>query len=498
MKKIKKYLSYILIIFLIIIQTFFVVRKKLQNDTFYSIKVGEIISQSGVNSLDIDTISWHENLKYCNPHWLNDLLIYLVYNLGEFFGIYILAIIESLILGILIFYISNKKSGNKWISLLITLFVLYVNRIFIAARAQLVSYILFLLEIYFIEQFISTKKNRYLVGLGIIALGLANVHMAVFPMYFVFLLPYIAQEIISKFLKKESYIFGKIEIKHNGNWKQLSLIVLIGIITGFLNPSGLTPFTYTIKTMMGVSTEYINEHSRLNFMFLKYNLGYIISFCIVGLIIIFPKVKIKLHDLFLLLGLILLSFIGIRHLALFVILSSNILVKYIVEILNILKNEQYKILKIGCYVLCTIMIFIVSFKYYEKNKNDEYIYNSEYPIKACEYIRDNLNLDKLKIFNTYADGSYLVLAGIPNFIDTRCDLYTAEFNEHLQKGNDIFIDCMKLVKNSSIYKEIFEKYDINACLVNKVYAKMPELENDSEFKNVYEDDYYIVYVKNEH
>jgi hypothetical protein len=98
MKKLKKVLSYIIIACLIIINIIFCIRKQLQNDTFYSIRVGKILVNEGIHALDIDTISWHKNLKYCNPHWLSDIIIYLSYSLGNFDGVFILIVVESLIL----------------------------------------------------------------------------------------------------------------------------------------------------------------------------------------------------------------------------------------------------------------------------------------------------------------------------------------------------------------------------------------------------------------
>ena len=39
----------------------------LQNDTFYTIKIGEHIVKDGIDMQD--PFSWHENLAYTYPHW---------------------------------------------------------------------------------------------------------------------------------------------------------------------------------------------------------------------------------------------------------------------------------------------------------------------------------------------------------------------------------------------------------------------------------------------
>ena len=47
-----------------------------QNDTFYTIKIGELIKSSGIDMMD--HFSWHENLSYTYPDWLYDFISYLV------------------------------------------------------------------------------------------------------------------------------------------------------------------------------------------------------------------------------------------------------------------------------------------------------------------------------------------------------------------------------------------------------------------------------------
>ncbi len=50
--------------------------KTLQNDTFYTISIGEHILENGIDGED--PFSWSD-LKYTYPHWLYDVGVYLVY-----------------------------------------------------------------------------------------------------------------------------------------------------------------------------------------------------------------------------------------------------------------------------------------------------------------------------------------------------------------------------------------------------------------------------------
>lgn len=68
----------VLAIVCIILFSISIAPKTLQNDTFYTISIGEHIIQNGVDG--VDPFAWTD-LKYTYPHWLYDVGIYLIYNI---------------------------------------------------------------------------------------------------------------------------------------------------------------------------------------------------------------------------------------------------------------------------------------------------------------------------------------------------------------------------------------------------------------------------------
>ena len=71
-----------------------------------------------------------------------------------------------------------------------------------AARAQSITFPLFVLTILLIEKLLETGKTRYMVGLIVIPILIANLHSAVFPFYFILFLPYLGEDIIKRIIKK--------------------------------------------------------------------------------------------------------------------------------------------------------------------------------------------------------------------------------------------------------------------------------------------------------
>ena len=85
----------------------------LQNDTFYTIKIGEYIMENGITMQD--PFSWHENLPYTFPHWAYDVATYLIYSVGGYLGIYIVTAILAAILGLSIYFTNTRITKNNLI-----------------------------------------------------------------------------------------------------------------------------------------------------------------------------------------------------------------------------------------------------------------------------------------------------------------------------------------------------------------------------------------------
>ena len=529
----------IMAVVLIAIFCFAISPVTLQNDTFYTIKIGEHILQNGIDMKD--PFSWHENLQYTYPHWLYDVVIYLVYSIGGQVGIYISTIALSITLGLTMYLVNTKLTKNKLTSFVLTIGAMYLLRNYIAARAQLATFILFILTVYFIEMFLETKKKRYVVGLIIIPIIIANVHLAVFPFYFVLYLPYIAEYMIyilshteiivvnakidrlnkkilkttnedeiqkikdeinrleqknEKTINKKEKINAnpyKIKIRGNNNVKALIIIMIICLFTGFLTPLGTTPYTYLIKTMQGSTTHNISEHLPLT---LVNNLEFMCTLVLFIAILTFTDTKIRLSDLFMLGGLIFLTFYTRRQFSMFTLICVIILNRLINALLDKYdpegcKKAIKKMTTITGMIVTICLVLTISVIQYKPKMNDHFIDENSYPVGAATYILENLDIKNIKLYNEYNYGSYLIFRGIPVFIDSRADLYAPEFNP----GVEVFNDYINL-SNVDIdnVEEKLDKYGITHMLMYKKSKLRKFVEQNKEKYNLlYEDDNFCLF-----
>ena len=514
----------------------------LQNDTYYTIKIGELIKNNGIDMMD--HFSWHENLSYTYPHWLYDFCTYLIYSIGGFKGIYIVTCALSAILGISLFLVNSKLTKSKSISFIITIGAIYVLKPYIAARAQLVTFILFIWELFFIEKFIENRKIGYGIGLILISTLIANLHVATWPFFFVLFLPYIGEYLIAvvsdiiiykkcKILvikhkmkkaqkknnierlkelqiklqeqedknlkikdkrenKNNSY---KLVIKRKENVKFLIIIMVICAFTGLLTPLKDTPYTYLYKTMQGNTTKNISEHLPLTLINNENAMCVLIIFLA---ILIFTKTKIRLSDLFMLSGLCYLMFSTRRQFSIFVLICSVILTKFIVDLINTytkkgIKEFEEAFKNVFVAISLAVLIGLMSYDAVKPKLDDKFINSKSYPVEACDYILENIDLSTARFYNEYNFGSYMLFRGIPVFIDSRADLYAPEFSGN--KDEDIFTDFINTSSISKFYEDTFSKYNITHVILGKnsktnmIITKT----HDKNYKELYSDDNFVIY-----
>ena len=543
-KEKKELILEIIIIILIALFCYSVAPKTFQNDTYYTVTIGNLILENGIDMKD--HFSWHEDLPYTYPHWLYDVIMSLIYNLGEahdlggWGAIYISVCVLSVILGLIIYRVNKKLNKNQIISFALTIGSMYLIKDYVAARAQLVTFIIFIFIIYSMEKFLEEpKKIHYAIGMILASALIANLHVAVWPFIFVLSLPYIAEYIVClmsdviiyqkikillkkiqlKIFKKnerkiakinqdiekihisnekrkkvrESEEPYKIRMRLNKNAKWLILVMLICALTGLTTPTGTTAYTYLYKTMIGNTVNNINEHSPLT---LIQNTSLICVIIIVLSLLIFTKVKIRLSDLLMIGGLAYLMFSSKRQTTMFVLMGSIILNRMIMEAIKIYGTEKlekilFKQFLQILFVGITCLTIIYSVKFIKKKIKDPYVSASAYPVDASNWILDNLDIHNIRLFNEYNYGSYLLYKGIPVFIDSRADLYAPEFNEK----EDIFMDFINTSNIGTYYGKIFEKYDITHVILykNAKIAMIIDKTEPENYNKIYSDNHFVIY-----
>ena len=560
--KLKFNLIIILMITLFAIAT---IPKTLQEDTYYMIKVGEYISANGMQVIQerIEPFSWLDGMKYTYPHWLLDIIFYLIYNIYDFLGIYIFVLIIGILTYMLIYYTNIKVGKNNIISAIITVISIYLMQGFITARAQIITYICCILTVLFIERFIETTKKRYLIGLFLVPILLANCHAALFPIYFVIYLPYIGEYLISYFTKQEIYnkriqikekiiaihkkkieknkenknakVFNiekiavkiekneaklkkkeqkieelqtklqtikkeektkqrKVIIKREENMKWLVIMFIICIFTGLLTPLKDIPYTYMIKSIKGNTMNFISEHQAVD---LIHAIPTLVIMLITVALLFSNKIKIRLQDIFMLFGMTILALISYKQFPIFLICTMTIINKLSMQVIPEKIKEKVtklidKILSIKGMIYISLITVAITLWQYKKIAVQNYVDSSEYPVQATKWLKDNYKIDKtkMKLFNDFNYGSYLLFNNIPVFIDGRADAYDPVFNG---REEDSFLDYMQTSSLQVWYEDTFEKYEITHIITKTNSNFNIFLQRNIRYNKLYDDGTFIIY-----
>lgn len=484
-KKSNNKIVFILAVFLVII-TITGITKIMQNDTFFTIATGNEIIQNGYDNED--HLTWHNNLHFYKLRWAFDVLIASIFNCWEFKGIYIFVLIIGSITILSLYYILLKQKN----SVVLSFFGATISAILITgvsgftARGQIISYLLLLWEVFFLEQLVKTNKKRYYLYLGLISILIVNFHASVWMMSEILVLPYLAEAILAKFIKKQK----RITIE-NIKIKQMLIVVLILFIGSFLSPIGSYTYTYMFKTIGGISSTFIEE---LQFTEISRTIGVSALLALFSIISLSTKVKIRTRDLLLFYGLLIMAVLARRNKVFLYLIGMIPVINLIQEFFKMYDTEDMldkalNYLKKGKTILIfAILLFILVAPNIIKRIKEPYINKKAYPVEAVNYIKNNLNYKNMRIYNHFNFGSYLEFCNIKAFVDSRSEIYCKEFN-----NVEILQDWLDVRDFRVHYDEVFKKYNIDYVIVYNEEGINTYLNKDNNCNNIYEDEDFSIY-----
>ena len=489
MKNKKLYIVFSMLLIVIILMT---VTKEMQNDTFFTIATGEHILQEGYDN--VDHLTWHEDLGFYKLRWAFDVAIAFIYNTFGFAGIYAFVVIIASLTVLSLFNILLKQKNNivlSFIATVISMLLMTSNWSF-TARGQIISYLLLLLEIYFIEKMISTKQKRYYIIFLVISALIVNFHASVLYMTIILVLPYLAEAIMHKIMKNKNLEKSKI-ILEPISIKMLIIAILCLVLGSFISPIGTYTYTYMFKVIGGISSTFISELQQTDIIS---SIGMILGLIVIDILMLATKSKMKLSDILLFFGLYFMAILARRNQAFLYLIGTIPVVRLITNffetydtenILEKLNNFFSKNWVLGC---TTIVIVIGLSSNMVTRIREKYVNERKYPVEAVNFIKENLDYKNLKIYNSFNYGSYLELSGIPAFVDSRSEIFTEEFN-----NVTILKDWLETSRGNVNYNDTFAKYEIDYAIVEDKEIINTYISADENYEKVFDDETFSIYMK---
>lgn len=473
--KIKKFLndymkwipSKIVVLIILVIPFLLLLIKpfKLDNDFWFLINTGKYIIKNGIPYIEPFTI--HSNFSFVAQQWLTDIIFYTIYSKFNIYGMYIFIIVSNVIIVYLLYKITLLINNNKIKLSMITASIIDIMLVlaFLTTRPQAFDIILLLLEIYLLELYIKRNNKNYLLGLPLISLLMINLHASVWPMIFVFLIPYYIGRININFSPKENY-----------KLKPIIIITLMMFVIGFINPYGIDSMTYLFSSY-GVKyiDSIVGEMKPLTI-----NNGMLIYLYMLIIIItyIVNKKNINIRYTLLILGTSLLSLQHVKG-ELFFLVSSILIINY--NLKDTFLNEEIKYKenkffnKLVLCILCILIIVLYNNVKYIKEE-DNYLY------EVSEILKKDATPSSI-IYTGYDAGAYIEYQGFKCYIDPRAEVFLKSNN----KKEDIFIEYYNLQYGKINVKDFINKYKFDYIVIDEyedvLHTYIDELEEYTQIYN---------------
>jgi hypothetical protein len=111
------------------------------------------------------------------------------------------------------------------------------------------------------------------------------------------------------------------------------------------------------------------------------------------------------------------------------------------------------------------------------------------PVKALDYIKNNLNTENIRLYTGYETGGYAEFQGLRPFIDARAEVF---FKSNNQKS-DIIGDYFDARLGKAHYRKLIDKYNLTHFLVGKTDILFVYLPKDPDFEMLFSDEDFRVF-----
>lgn len=466
------------LLFLLFIPCLFI-NLEFNSDTYWLVNSGRYVLQHGIAHIEPFTL--HENLRFVMQQWLSATLFALIYDaLGNAFLFLLVAIVYGGILYAVFRLCMRVSENNFLVSFTVAFAVSIPLNFFMVLRPYLFSLTILALEMNLLEAYVRTKKKALLVWLPLLSVLLINLHAAMWPFFFVMMLPYA----IDSFRFKLWFVNGE-------GYERLlpGIAALCSLLIGFVNPYGFESMTYLFRSYGNAYvSSFINEMQSPDF---KNAFGIIVFLLYLSVVVVYcvnRKGGTKLRYALLTIGTGFLGLSSIRSLSLFLICGIPF-VAYTLRKEQIVKSTSAPKFFWLRYLLMGAIVALLGAFFFVRAARSEKEAQIYLPISAVEYIKTQLDTDDIRLYTGYATGGYAEFEGLRPFMDARAEVFYKSNNGQA----DIINDYFDMLVGKTHYSELVKKYRLTHFLVEKSDLLAVYLPKDPDYKLLFTDGDFMVF-----
>ncbi|HVF25031.1 MAG TPA: hypothetical protein VNA23_04035 [Anaerolineales bacterium] len=435
-------------------------------DMWWHLAAGkEMVNQGKILTTDIFSYT-HIGQNWTNAFWLSDIILFLVYELGGYFGITMLVAIVA-VLTMMVIY--RHTSNNPFpLPLLIILLASVAIAPVWTARPQIFSFLLLAILDYGLndnDQYI-LRRPWLLVLLFVLW---ANMHGG-FIWGFLLLFAFIIGNGFDNLLKRDN----SVSVQQLGH---LSVWTLIAALAIAINPNGFALWKLPFYTV-GVSIQSITEWSSPDFHRLDLHPILWLLFLIISALGTSRK-PLRWSGILKVIGFAYMAFISQRSIGPFVLVAAPVAIESFTALWlewRPLSNQMQMLYQSKTFVpvptpiaiilnltILGLFAFVIAAQAYSVSRQQQV--HGGLPMKAVEWI--SANQPQGRMFNAYNWGGYLQweLPQYPVFIDGRADLY----------GEETITDWWSVVNATDEGVALLDSWQVNFVILEPGWPILEEL-----------------------
>lgn len=427
------------------------------------------------------------NTFYINFNWLSDVIISVIYNMGNY---QLLLIFASLIIGLtysFVYRLMAVKYPNWLINSCLLAVGIVASSDYIELNNRIFSLPLIIIVIYILDKIIDAKEittKQYICIASLIIIW-ANLNTD-----FIFALLLIATYLITTFIKCKYKKITELEKL----FKQLIRLFILSFLLCLANPSGINIFS-------SLFSYYLSGIYQLNGYLASPDFHITIPFKFFELVILlliflaaFSGYKPSLQKSSLVIVFLFLSLYSAVNIPFFIIIVLPVMADILKNtdltfgltfIKKIFSYTDYNITNDKPVISLIIALIVIISSSFANFTDTKAVLTNIFPLKAVEYIKDK-NIQG-RGFNSYSWGCYLSNnLSCSVFINER--LYLTAFST--------VADYSTIVNIYTNYQDLLDKHKIDWVIIPSYKSLSLLLDKNNTWQKVYDDKHSCVYTRN--
>lgn len=469
-------------------------------DSYFLIDNGRyIIENKCVPTQNVWTI--HEGLSIVIQQWICSVLNYLAYSIGGWYGIKVLAVLNTLLFNVVLYKYICEYTNSKKIKIILLCAMNLTLCLFFTTRPYPITMSAIVYELTLLHRLYKQKESNKSICIKLCAISLFVINYQSASWYFVFIvmLPYIVPWIFIR--RKDSnklYLiapsdeeYDNLRNKEKNTRRILLRTIPLMLCLGFVNPNGINGIKYLWNSYSSVTSGgNIEEMMSPSY---KSVAGVIIVVYFVLYMIYILKNEDKEKPLvYLATGMMLLAMMSGRNnwmlVSGFVPFIVFILNKYIADDKYAMAFRSTRGIRICEYLLAYIIVLSVSLGVLSACNQNMDTYDR---VEMVEYL-NTFNKDEIVLYTDFNTGAYFEFNGFKTYIDARPELYQKVINGKA----DIYTEYLDMLKQNTDTEEFLNKYKFTHLVVQRPCILDEYLYYNSNYTMILEDDNCRLYERN--